>query len=224
MFRETVTSADGSTEEGTCSDAYALQVLSRAVRLGYRVEATRQGGAVVVREIPSGEDRWRPPRKHTVMLEPAAQVGKVTDTNRLDLRIIDQHAGRSLAARLNPATGRIDSGVNSIPPAAAARLIERGLVVVDGMAVSVSLAARLAMLAQDHHTETQKPRGYYRKAGVIGPWRKGGCVYDRSSVAHCTCHWSYPAEDRDDARRLAHGHRQEATAAMLRALNDAATA
>lgn len=212
-FRETVTDADGAAAEGTCSEAHALALLRRAVRLGYRVEATRHGGAVIAREIPAGTDQWSPPRTHTVTLEPVTPAGTVTAANRIDLGIIDRRGGLRRPAQLNH--GRIDAGLNSIPPAAAARLIDRGLVTVDGTTVTVSLIARLAMVAQDHRTETSEPRGYHREQGVIGPWRKGGCVYDRSSAAHCECRWSYPAEDRDDARRRAREHRQQAAAAML---------
>lgn len=231
MFRETVTSADGSTTEGTCSEADAMRTLGRAVRLGYRVEATQNGGAVIVRLIHAGTDHWQPPRKHTVTLEPIAAAGKITATNRLDLGIIDQHrASRSLAARLDPATGRINAGLNSIPPAATARLMERGLVTVERDAVSVSLAARLAMLAQDHHTETREPRGYIRPSDMPGrAWDghvglnkgggRGGKIYDRSSSVRCSCRGlSLPTEDRDDARRKAHEHRQEVTAAFVRDL------
>jgi len=210
-FREIVTSADGSTEEGTCSEAQASRLLATAVRRGYTVEATRQGGAVIVRTIPGAADHWTPPRRHTVTLEPVTQTGKVTDTMRSDLVIIGLWpTGRRLGARLNAGTGRIDAGLNSIPRGAAKRLIERGLVTVTDGAVTVSLSARLAMLAQEHRTETREPRGYVRPSvlGFIGNGveRKGNKMYDRSSVASCSCKgWSYPAEDRDDAR-LAHGH------------------
>jgi hypothetical protein len=43
VFRSTVTHADGSTGEGTCTEAHALRLLVTAVRRGYTVEATRQG-------------------------------------------------------------------------------------------------------------------------------------------------------------------------------------
>jgi hypothetical protein len=229
MFRETVTSADGSTSEGSCSEAQASRLLRRVVRLGYRVEATRSGGAVIVRTIPHGGDTWKPARQHTVMLEPVTVAGKITATVRGDLGIVGRWAAGSLAAQFRPETGRIDAGLNSIPPGAAARLIERGLVTVDGTSVAVSLVARLAMLAQDHRTETREPRGYVRPAelgweghaGLNKPGGRSGKMYDRSSVASCSCRgWSYPAEDREDARRRAHGHRQEVTAAMIRDLGD----
>jgi hypothetical protein len=229
-FRETVTSADGTTAEGMCSEAHAATLLQRAVQRGYSVEATRNGGAVIVRTIPGASGHWTPPRRHTVTLEPVTATGKVTETMRSDLVIVGcWPAGRQLAAHLNAKTGRIDAGFNSIPPGATRRLIDRGLVTIAGDVVTVSLAARLAMLAQDHHTETREPRGYYNSLGAdgrptAGLWtRKRFAYYDRSSVASCSCQgWSYPAEDRDDARRRAHLHRQEATAAMVRELGSVA--
>ena len=229
MFRSTVTSSDGTTSEGTSSEADAWRTLRTAVRRGYSVEATRQGGAIIVREIPHAGDTWQPARKHTVTLEPVTHAGTVTATMRGDLDAIARW-GRS---RL---TGdRIRAGfIYGIPPAATARLMQRGLVTVDGETVSVSLVARLAMLAQDHHTETREPRGYvhpsdigadYAGAGLNKPGRRAGKILDRSSVASCSCRrWSYPAEDRDNARRRAHEHKQEVTAAMVRALDSAAAA
>lgn len=208
-FYMTVTQADGTVSEGICTEAQAARSLATAARRGYRVEATRNGGAVIVRDIRGSVV----PRKHTVTLEPVAPTGKVTPAMRADLDAIAKRRAGAWLVR-----GRINAGFYSIPPASAARLVQRGLVTVEGTAVAVSIAARLAMLAQDHHTETGEPRGYHREVGVIGPWRKGGCVYDRSSVAHCACRWSYPAEDRDSARRKAHEHRQEATAALLATL------
>ena len=107
----------------------------------------------------------------------------------------------------------------------------------------MSLAARLAMLAQDHQTTTSEPAGdrhpsdmEYGRAMITGqafnlstasgnvglnkPGRRAGKMYYRDSVAACACRWSYPAEDRDHARRKAHEHRQEVTAAMIRGLGD----
>jgi hypothetical protein len=215
-FRMTVTSADGTISEGTCGEAAARRMLSTAMRRGYRTEATLQGGAVMVRDIRGGVV----PRRHTVTLEPATPAGKITDTARRDLELI-----ASRGASLLP-NGRIKAGyIYGIPPAATAQLIARGLVTVAGDAVTISLAARLAMLAQDHRTETREPKGYvypsdigrgHLSAGLNKPGGRAGKVYDGSSVASCSCRgWSYPAGDRDTARRKAHEHRQQATATML---------
>ena len=128
MFRETVTSADGSTTEGTCSEEHATALLRTAVRRGYRAEATRQGGAVITREVPGPFV----PRKHVVTLEPLTPAGRVTETQRRDLAAIDHRAGV-----LRP-DGRIKAGFAClIPPAAAARLIQGGLVTVTGTAVTM---------------------------------------------------------------------------------------
>lgn len=229
-YRETITSTDGSTEEGTCTEEHALSLLRTAVRRGYRTEATRAGGAVIVRDVHSGEFV---PRHRTVTLEPVTATGTLTATVRADLDAIARYP-RSYLAGEGTNAGRIIAGlIYGIPPATAARLMARGLVAV-GEAVSehgqkrrpvaVSLAARLAMLAQDHHTSTSEPRGYVRPADVrgleghIGPWRTGGCTYIRSSVASCPCRWSCPCEDREDARRKAHEHRQQVTAELVTAL------
>ena len=225
MFHETITSTmDNIRAETECGEDYARCLLMSAVRRRYTVEATRQGGAVIVRDIRGGAV----PYQRIVTLEPVTPAGKVTATMRLDLAIIDRRAGKTLAARLEPGTRRIDAGLNSIPPAAAARLISRGLVTVTGTSVAVSLAARLAMLAQDHRTETREPRGYVRPAdiglghlsvGLNKPGGRAGRIYDGSSVASCSCRrWSYPAEDRDHARRRAHEHRQQVTAEFVSAL------
>ena len=209
-FYMTVTQSDGSVQEGICTEAQAARSLATAVRRGYFVEVLPNGGANIVRHVP-GRGR------HVVTLTPTRKARKLTPTARFDLKLIETRH----RSDFDPETGRIKAGyVNSIPPAASALLMARGLVTVTGTSVTVSLSARLAMLAQDHRTETGEPRGYHREVGVIGPWRKGGCVYDRSSVAHCACHWSYPAEDRDRARHKAHEHRQEVTAAFARSLAD----
>jgi hypothetical protein len=210
MFRETVTNADGTTAEGTCTEAHALVLFQTAVRRGYRIEATRNGGVIITRDVHSGGTF---PRKHTVTLESVAPTGTITPPMRRDLAVIAGRRGSSLVR------GRIHAALYTVPAAAAARLIARGLVTVEGTAVSVSLAARLAMHAQDHQTRSMKPRGYYHDATHFGPWRKGSCMYDRSSAASCSCRtWSRAAEDVDDARRLAREHRQSATAVMVRGL------
>jgi hypothetical protein len=215
-FRMTVINADGTTAEGAYTEADAMCSLRRAVRRGYRVEATRNGGVVITREIPSAGDTWAPARKHVVTLEPVAVPGKITGTMRHDLDLIAIRGGSLLA------NGRIKAGYfYGIPPAASARLIARGFVTVRGTAVAVSLSARLAMLAQDHQTTTREQRGYVRPGdiglstcGANGGGRSG-LVYDRSSGVTCACRWSLPTEDRETARRLAHEHRQQATAALV---------
>jgi hypothetical protein len=211
MFREIITSADGTVTEGQCGEEHALSLLRTAVRRGYRVLATRQGGAVIVRDVWTAATV---PAKRTVELIPSLPCGTLTATVRRDLDMIT----RARAPHLRD--GRIRAGYfYAVPPAATARLIARGLVTggeTEGRPITVSLAARLAMLAGDHQTRTSKPRGYYRDPDHIGPWRKGGCMHDRSSAASCSCGgFSTWAEDRDSARQKAREHRQEATAALV---------
>lgn len=216
MFREIITSADGTVTEGTCTEAHAASLLARAVRLGYRVTATRSGGSVIVRDIPSVAGCV--PRRRMVTLEPAVPCGTLTATVRRDLAAVDKARAPYLR------DGRICAGFYTVPPTATARLIGRALVTVsdakgERSPVVVSLVARLAMLAADHQTRTSKPRGYYRDPGHIGPWRKGGCMYDRSSAASCSCRgFSAWAEDRDGARRKAREHRESVTAVFIQSL------
>jgi hypothetical protein len=135
----TVTSTDGSVAEGACSDADVRRSLATAARRGYRVEVTSQGGAYIVRDVPGKGC-------HSVSYKPFRSAGNITPTVRLDLRLIDTRS-----SEFQPATGRIKAGyVNSIPPGASARLRLYGLVAVNGATVTVSMSARLAMLARDH--------------------------------------------------------------------------
>jgi hypothetical protein len=140
-FFMTVTSTDGTVTGGACSDADIKRSLATAARRGYRVEVTSQGGANIRREIPGKGC-------HTVIYTPFRKVyGIITNVTREDLRLIDIRR----AAEFQPETGRIKAGyVNSIPPATSSWLRFRGLVAVDGTTVTVSMSARLAMLARDH--------------------------------------------------------------------------
>ncbi|MGW0545386.1 hypothetical protein ACWD0D_34585, partial [Streptomyces griseoincarnatus] len=47
----------------------------------------------------------------------------------------------------------------------------------------------------------------------------GGLIYSRASAASCSCRsWSATGDGRDEARRLALGHRQQQSAEFIRAL------
>jgi len=141
-FYMTVTSTDGTVTEGACSDADVARSLATAARRGYTVDVTPQGGAYIVREIP-GKGR------HTVSYAPFRNAGSLTATVREDLRLIAIRP----TAELQPETGRIKAGyINSIPPAASSLLISRRLVAVNGTTVTLSMSARLAILATDHRT------------------------------------------------------------------------
>lgn len=139
-FFMTVTSTDGAVAEGACSDADLRNSLAVAARRGYQVEVTPDGGANITREIPGKG-------YHSVVYKPFRNVGSLTATMREDLRLI----GIRPTAELQPETGRIKAGyVNSIPPAASDWLRFRGLVAVNGTTVTVSMSARLAMLARNY--------------------------------------------------------------------------
>jgi hypothetical protein len=232
MFRQIITDTSSAVTEGTCTEREAIAALRTAVQRGYRVEANRQGGAVIVRDVWKGAHT---PQQHTVTLKPVTPAGKLSETWRRDLAVVSNPTGRRTAWLTED--GRISAGFYSVPPGTSRRLIEGGLVTVgepvepavrkmEGRpAVYVSVAARLAMLAQEHATRTMEPRGYYRPAdyGVVSAGRctgggTSGLMHDRTSSAICACRWSAPADDREDARRRAHGHRQDRTAVMVRAI------
>jgi hypothetical protein len=139
-FRMTVINADGTTAEGTFTEAEAARSLTTATRRGYDVEVLPNGGANISRRIGAGG-------YHTVRIVPMRKAGNLTATARMDLRLI---ASRHIAVLVRE-TGCVKAGyLNSIPPGATARLMAQGLVTVTGATVTVSLSARLAMLAQDN--------------------------------------------------------------------------
>ena len=150
-FYMTVTSTDGTVSKGACTEAQAARSLATAVRRGYFVEVLPAGGANIRRKVhgTAGGNHW-------VKLEPMRSAGNLTATVRHDLFLI----GVRPTATFEPETGRIKAGyINSIPPAASAFLRYRGLVTVSGTTVTISLSARLAMLAQDsgHAPWSYKP-------------------------------------------------------------------
>lgn len=242
MFREVITSTDGTTDEGTCTEAHALSLLRRAVRRGCQVEATRTGGAVITRKVWTGDVL---PKKHVITIEPLTPIGTITATVLGDLNAIaaDQGAYRvdQAEAPFRSRVGRINAGLMSLPPSSGRRLVERGLLVPGEperstsngylpetrTPVQLSLVARLSLLANAHHTSTVEPRGYhhpdlsqpYASIGRNVGGGKAGLAYDGISTAHCSCRdWSVAVDGRDAARRRAHEHRQQVTASMVAAL------
>ncbi len=138
-FCMTITHADGSVYEGPVTEAQAVRSLATGSRRGYGVEVLPNGGASIIRPIGRSY--------HAVRLTPARNAGKLTATVRQDLALIASRHRSDFVTE----TGRIKAGyVNSIPPGASALLMGRGLVTLDGTRVTVSLSARLAMLAQDN--------------------------------------------------------------------------
>ena len=153
-FYMTVTNTDGSVHEGICIEAQAARSLATATRRGYFVEVLPDGGANIVRHVP-GRGR------HMVTLTPTRKARKLTPTARFDLKLIETRH----RSDFDPETGRIKAGyVNSIPPAASALLMGRGLVTLTDATVAVSLSARLAMLAQNNRPV---PWSYKPSAGEL---------------------------------------------------------
>ncbi len=139
MFMRTITHADGERATGTATEADALRLLRTAVRRGFRVEVTRSGGAIIERDMYDGRSTL--PRTHTVKLEPVTPVGKLTATVRECLSDI----ARREAFRIDAAepefrhqVGRISAGLRGVGPAAATRLVDRGLVVLGKPYASMS--------------------------------------------------------------------------------------
>ncbi|MHB9861934.1 hypothetical protein [Streptomyces sp. YIM S03343] len=243
MFTETITSKDGETSTGTASEAHALSLLRRAERRRHcTVEATRSGGVIVVRKVWDGS---RTPKTRTIVLEPVMPVGLFTPAVRRALAAVDARSGAYLVTAAERCTrgrvGRISAGFEGVAPAAAARLVERGLVVLGEpytavshetgvetrVPVRLSLAARLALLADKHRTRATAPAGYVRPAdigmtgtaGLCKPGRRSGMVYDRISRGGCSCHgWTGTYEGAEEARRAGRAHRQAVTGAFVRSL------
>jgi hypothetical protein len=169
-YHVTITATDGSTTTGTYSEAQALSLLRRSVARGCTVEASRRGGARIVRKVRTVHTSYGPPSERVITLEPATPA-RPTAQVRADLEGIGRRRSflvREASHYQRGRIGRIYAGLYAIPPGTAAKLVARGLVVIgeayatctDTRAdVSLSLAARLAMLAQDHQTRTREPRG-----------------------------------------------------------------
>jgi hypothetical protein len=243
MFTETITHADGTTGTGTATEAHAMRLLRTAVRRGYRMEATRTGGVIITRDVPTG--RSVVPKHHTVALEPAVPVRTLTAAVRGDLEAVAARPNAYLVAEADQLfrarVGRVNAGFVSVPPVTVTRLVDRGLLVVgeaykdtsNGFLpetrrpVRLSLAARLALVARAHRTRTTEPNGYIKPAdigmtaaaGLNKPGRRAGMVYDASSVAGCSCSaWSRPAGHRVEARSYARGHREQVTKELVAGL------
>ncbi|MFD6935250.1 hypothetical protein ACFWAP_03710 [Streptomyces goshikiensis] len=212
MFRESITHAGGVTE-GTASEAHALTALRRAVRRGYAIEATRDGGALVTwsrRELSGGIAH------RAVQFTPEMPVGALTESVIQDLRLIDDMRGAQYVENDN---GRriIRIGFLEIAPMVTARLRARKLV-TDEDNVRITLTARLGLLATAHRTSTTEPGGWSRPAdigrqdwtaGLNRPGRRAGLINSTASHATCTCgQFTAVGGSRDEARALARTHRQ----------------
>ncbi|MFF4388567.1 hypothetical protein ACFY0G_17570 [Streptomyces sp. NPDC001552] len=204
MFRETVVHAGGTTE-GTASEAHLLMTLRRAVRRGYGIEATREGGALVTwtRAEYSGQTAER-----AVLFAPQKPVAALTEALAQDLHLINDMGPAKYEEN---AQGRrvIRVGFLEFSPMATAHLRARQMVATDQHGtVRLTMTARLSLLAAKHLTTTTEP-------GI-------GAV---ASKASCTCGlFTATAGDRDAARHLARLHRQDMAAEFVTNLAPAVTA
>ncbi len=241
LFVETITAPGQPNARGRLDETQARSLLRRAATRGYAVEATRSGGALITWTVkrlgPADGQVTTSPR--SVALDPVTPA-RITPAVRRDLEAVDDSPGAALFLAPDartPGHGRIRSGLYSIPPATSERLITGGLLTLGEItpardwardsfgailgtytSVRLSLVARLAMHAADHHTSTGEPRGWVSMPHSAGRQDRGGRGYDRSSWANCACHWSTFAEDRPDAARRAREHRQSRTAALITSL------
>lgn len=148
---------------------------------------------------------WHGKPKLTVTLKPTRKMPLVTKSMADDLE--------ELIKCRNPVVhgpGRIRAGFYSVPPAATARLWERGLIDFgdnkEGDPVTVTLTGHLALALRTHRAETTHPIGEYTEDG---PLPTGG------ARAHCTCGWSCLEPRRDQARAVAKQHREEQLRAAI---------
>lgn len=225
MFRETITHAHDVTE-GTASEAHGLMLLRRAVRCGYAIEATREGGALITwtrRQLGSGA-----PLHRSITLAPQMPVGNLTEAVVRHLTTIDTVRP---ARYMQSDTGRryILAGLVEISPMATAALRARQLVTTEGGdRVRLTLTARLGLLALAHRTRTTEPTGWSRPsglgrqavtAGLNRPGRRAGMVHSSASAAVCSCgQLQVFGGDRNEARQLATRHRHDVAAEFVASL------
>jgi hypothetical protein len=208
-YTETVTS-DGETHTGALTDFAALRLVQRGQRLRYQVTAAKDGAVTIVRKR---ENR----AVVTVVVRPDARPARLTKTQYMDLELI-RLAG-DLAEHRDG--GRISAALRSIPPVAARRLHERGLVLGEPTPktrVAVSLAGRLAMAAYDHQVSTvggtESVTGDFEHHNFFT-----GARVERTGyfvTGYCSCgRFSSTQTERDSARRAAHTHLEEHLTATL---------
>ncbi|MBA0053470.1 hypothetical protein E0L36_22100 [Streptomyces sp. AJS327] len=215
MFRESITHSGGTTE-GTASEQHALTLLARALRRGYAIDLTRDGGATISWTAGSfgpGETVVTAPR--SIVFTPELPVGRaLTESTCDDLLLV-----QSRDAEYDPVNRVITGGIWRIPQGATARLRARGLVVVDDRnRVRPSLTAQIGLFARDHCTRTTDPGGWYYPAGG------GARRYSAASVAICSCGFARHCGDRTEARRHITGHRTEVCTEFVRDLTTPAPA
>jgi hypothetical protein len=207
-YTETITRG-GETHTGALTDLAALRLVQRGRHLGYQVTAAKDGAVTIVRK--RGD---RP--IVTVVVRPHVRAAHLTGTQHADLELIRLAPGRAEYRD----RGRIGVALHSIPPAAARRLRERGLILGEptpGAGVEVSLAGRLAMAAYEHRVYTVG--GYDPVAdGERFDFFTGARVrsYGWFATALCSCGaFSSVRTERVSARHAARAHLGEHLTATL---------
>lgn len=130
--------------------------------------------------------------------------------------------------------------LESLAPARWRRLVEAGWAAVltdrveDLTPVRVTVAGRVALALAVHRTRTSSPEGYHyasqspdaetARSGRIGPWRKGGRIFDGSSFAVCEagCLRGRCLDRREMAQAETRAHRAEMVLTFLGASKEQA--
>ncbi|MCC9686897.1 hypothetical protein [Streptomyces sp. MNU103] len=144
MFTERLHHAGGATE-GHASEAHAFQLLRRALRTGYTVTPTPQGGAVVTWTARRLRDGQVLEEDRSVTLTPQTPAGRLTGDVVAALVSVDQAAAPLPALRDGRPVVRV--GVQLIGHGMTSRLYGHRLVVEERGRVRLTLVAHLALLA-----------------------------------------------------------------------------
>ena len=210
---------DGQHSIEPLSDLNALHLLRRGLRRGCAAASDKRHTVTITRTALrlAGEDVT----EHQIVftLTPTAPARRLTLTQYQDLERIRASGQR---ARLLP-DGRIGASFCRIPPAAARRLLDRGLAVVvptDGDRVKIGVAGLLAMAAFEHPVRTTTPRGWhYPDNGRIPTTRQHRRhpyqVPDYCSTAVCRCGFRAVADRRPFAAAFARNHLEQVLSAAL---------
>jgi len=216
-YTQTVT-RDGETTTATISDTAALALVHRANRLSAQVTATKDGTVTLTRTRLVFADTDGETRETTtvITLTPDIKPTRLTDTQYGDLGRIRRGTGTARLAE----DGSIRVRLSRIPPAAAKRLLDRGLVAADADAtVQVTLAGLLAMAAHQHKVWTvgvsETVGGDFTRYHTLTGVRLERTGY--FVTAYCTCHrLASHQTERATARRAARTHLEgELTAALI---------
>ncbi|MFD7555232.1 hypothetical protein ACFV9E_11955 [Streptomyces sp. NPDC059835] len=224
MFRITRTSDD--VTDGTATETHALSLLRRALTRHYDIEARPDGSAHITwarRQFDPHHDGRTVNTPRSLTLTPTTPIRSLPKTVLGDLKLIRTAPWNP---RLETEGGLevIEQGLFRIPPAATARLRDRGLITTDGDGyVRLTLTARIAVHAHQHRTHTTPPKGWTRPSdlgltgnGLNKPGRRNGLHYSAGSWAHCPCgNLAAYTDTRDEARAKAREHRITETTRFL---------